>query len=177
MSPPPGGGDGGQGVCLSRGPGETRPWCQKGRKDTLSVPRPLGISSLASHQLISTCQRAMSPLARPTLGGFPTWPLDGGGAHGPLRTLALPSTPGRPSPALSPRSTCSPWWWSTSAVSGCLVTSTTGSTSSWPCEQCLRAPSGGSRPSRGHMVRAGEGKEEGPGIMNIARKHHLLPRD
>ena len=96
----PGGGDGGQGVCLSRSPGETRPWCQKGRKDTLPVPRPLGISSLASRQLISACQRAMRPLARPTLGGFPTWPLDGGGARGPLRTLALPSTPGHPSPAL-----------------------------------------------------------------------------
>ena len=101
--------------------------------------------------------------------GRGAWPTqDTGPAIDPWPPLPRP---------LSPRSTCSPWWWSTSGVSGCLVTSTTGSTSSWPCEQCPRAPSGGSRPSRGHMVRGGEGNEEGPGIMNVARKHHLLPRD
>lgn len=63
------------------------------------MPRPLGISSLASRQLISACQRAITPSARPTLGGFPTWPVDGAGcrAHSGHwschRPLAAPPPP------------------------------------------------------------------------------------
>ena len=60
---------------------------------------------------------------------------------------------------------------------GCPVTSTTGSTSSWPCEHCPRAPNGGSRPSRGHRVRGGEGNQSDPGEMNVARRHRMLPKD
>ena len=105
--------------------------------------------------------------------------LNGGGAHGPFRVLSLPSSPGRPPPrrSLSPCSTCCPWWWSTSAVWGCPVTSTTGSTSSWPCEHCPRAPSGGSRPSRDHRVRGGEGNHSDPGVRNVARRHCALLED
>lgn len=45
--------------------------------------------------------------------------------------------PGPSGCSLRPHSTCWPWWWSTLAAWGCQDTSTTGSTSSWPCERPL----------------------------------------
>lgn len=129
----------------------------------------------ASHcRLVSTCHRARSPPARPPWEALP--PGRGRGTRR-IQSALLPPSPGPRPTALSPRSTCCPWWWSTSAAWGCPVTSTTGSTSSWPCEHCPGAPSGGPRPSRGHRVRGGGGNQSDPGVRDAARRHRALPED
>lgn len=88
------------------------------------------IPSWLSNQVISTKQSYSSP-------SFCVWlQLD---AEGPGPTeISLPLvTAYLLSPALSPHSTCCPWWWNTLAELGFLDISTTGSTFSWPCEHLL----------------------------------------
>lgn len=137
---------------MMRGQGACRvptPWGQKQRarflprqkpwRELLSVPGKEGthypwptlpgIFCWPSRQLPSTCQRASAQLPPLSVSHHS---LQMGQDPRPVQdTLALPFTPHLPS---TPHSTCFPWWWSTSAVSGSLDTSTTGSTSFWPCE-------------------------------------------
>lgn len=112
---------------------------KEGRTNWQCPALALSVSFLASRGwLVSTCQRARRPPARPTLGGSPTWAGVGHTAHSE-RSPCHPALAALPC-SLSPRSTCCPWWWSTSAVWGFPVTSTTGSTSSWPCERFPEGP-------------------------------------